>query len=60
MNIAAQFQTLIPRYPELKGQVAVVTGGAKGIGQDDLIAGVEIAGAPKTMAFLAAGAKTLA
>ena len=33
MNIAAQFQTLIPRYPELQGQVAVVTGGAKGIGQ---------------------------
>lgn len=33
MEIAAQYQTIIPRYPELKGQVAVVTGGAKGIGQ---------------------------
>ena len=33
---------------------------AKGIAQGDLIDGVEIAGAPKTMAFLAAGAKTLA
>ncbi len=32
---------------------------AKGITQDDLIDGVEIAGAPKTMAFLADGAKTL-
>ena len=33
---------------------------AKGIGQDDLIAGVEIAGAPKTMAYLSSGAKLLA
>lgn len=33
---------------------------AKGIAQDDLIEGVEIAGAPKTMAFLADGAKVLA
>jgi predicted peroxiredoxin len=33
---------------------------AKGIEQADLIDGVEIAGAPKTMAFLASGAKTLA
>lgn len=33
MEIEAQFQTLIPRYPELTGQVAVITGGAKGIGQ---------------------------
>ncbi len=33
MDIAASFHTLIPRYQELKGQVAVVTGGAKGIGQ---------------------------
>lgn len=32
MDIEEQYQTLIPRYPELKGQVAVVTGGAKGIG----------------------------
>lgn len=33
---------------------------AKGITDNDLIDGVEIAGAPKTMAFLAAGGKTLA
>lgn len=33
MDFAASFHTLIPRYQELKGQVAVVTGGAKGIGQ---------------------------
>ncbi len=33
MKIEEQFQALTPRYPELKGQVAVVTGGAKGIGQ---------------------------
>jgi 3-oxoacyl-[acyl-carrier protein] reductase len=33
MEIEAQFQQLTPRYPELAGQVAVVTGGAKGIGQ---------------------------
>ena len=32
MQIKEHFQTLIPRYPELRGQVAVVTGGAKGIG----------------------------
>lgn len=31
-SIEAQFEALNPRYPELKGQVAVVTGGAKGIG----------------------------
>lgn len=31
--IEQHFQSLIPRYPELQGQVAVVTGGAKGIGQ---------------------------
>jgi 3-oxoacyl-[acyl-carrier protein] reductase len=30
--IEQHFQSLIPRYPELQGQVAVVTGGAKGIG----------------------------
>ena len=31
--IEQHFQSLVPRYPELLGQVAVVTGGAKGIGQ---------------------------
>ncbi len=30
--IETQFAALTPRYPELKGKVAVVTGGAKGIG----------------------------
>lgn len=33
MGINEDFQRLVPRYPELKGQVAVVTGSAKGIGQ---------------------------
>lgn len=33
---------------------------AKGIEADDLIDGVELAGAPKTMAYLADGAMTLA
>jgi predicted peroxiredoxin len=33
---------------------------AKGLSQDDLIDGVEIAGGPKTMQFLATGGKTLA
>lgn len=33
MEIEEQFRRLIPRYPELNGQVAVVTGGAKGIGR---------------------------
>lgn len=32
-GIEAQFHSLIPRYPEFKGQIAIVTGGAKGIGQ---------------------------
>jgi 3-oxoacyl-[acyl-carrier protein] reductase len=32
MEIKAEFEKIIPRYPELHGQVAVVTGGAKGIG----------------------------
>jgi predicted peroxiredoxin len=33
---------------------------AKGMSADDLIEGVEIAGAPKTMAFLESGARLLA
>ena len=33
---------------------------SKGIAEDDLIAGVEIAGAPRAMEFLANGAKVLA
>lgn len=33
---------------------------AKGISEQDLITGVEIAGAPRTMAFLASGAHLLA
>lgn len=33
MGIEAQFDTIRPRYPELSGQVAVVTGSAMGIGQ---------------------------
>ncbi len=32
MEIEKLFQAISPRYPEFKGQVAVVTGGAKGIG----------------------------
>lgn len=32
-EIEERFFSITPRYPELKGQVAVVTGGAKGIGQ---------------------------
>jgi 3-oxoacyl-[acyl-carrier protein] reductase len=33
MEIEGQFRRLIPRYPELRGRVAIVTGGAKGIGR---------------------------
>ena len=33
MDIQQQFHTIAPRYPELGGRVAVITGGAKGIGQ---------------------------
>lgn len=33
MELEAHYNAIIPRYPELKGQVALVTGGAKGIGQ---------------------------
>jgi 3-oxoacyl-[acyl-carrier protein] reductase len=31
-SLEAQYQATAPRYPELRGKVAVVTGGAKGIG----------------------------
>jgi 3-oxoacyl-[acyl-carrier protein] reductase len=33
MDIQTQFDAITPRYPELRGRVAVVTGAAKGIGQ---------------------------
>jgi 3-oxoacyl-[acyl-carrier protein] reductase len=33
METKDYYHSIIPRYPELKGRVAVVTGGAKGIGQ---------------------------
>ncbi len=54
--------TLIDGYMENGGKVWICPAcvKAKGIGADDLIDGVEIAGAPKTMAFLAEGARTLA
>lgn len=31
--LETQFEAIVPRYPELTGKVAVVTGGAKGIGR---------------------------
>ncbi|MGD8857018.1 MAG: SDR family NAD(P)-dependent oxidoreductase, partial [Chloroflexota bacterium] len=31
-TIEEEYGALTPRYPELRGRVAVVTGGAKGIG----------------------------
>ena len=37
MEIEGQFLRLIPRFPELNGQIAVVTGGAKGIGRGIVI-----------------------
>ena len=43
-----------PKTPEIDDDFA------KGLGADDLIDGVEIAGAPKTMAYLADGAHVLA
>ena len=33
VNTAGLFNTIRPRYPELAGQVAIVTGGGKGIGK---------------------------
>ena len=33
MDLREQFESLEPRYPDLRGRVAVVTGAAKGIGQ---------------------------
>ena len=33
VDVAALFESMTPRYPELEGQVAIVTGAAKGIGQ---------------------------
>lgn len=33
MEIKDEYHAIMPRYPELEGQVAVITGAAKGIGQ---------------------------
>src|SRR5690349_13942275 len=33
MDIASEYETIRPRYPELTGQVAVVTGSSRGIGK---------------------------
>lgn len=33
MELTDHFHAIVPRYQELQGQVAVITGGAKGIGQ---------------------------
>jgi NAD(P)-dependent dehydrogenase (short-subunit alcohol dehydrogenase family) len=33
LDIAAIYPTIIPRYPELRGQLAIITGSSKGIGQ---------------------------
>ncbi|WP_428356884.1 DsrE family protein [Methyloprofundus sp.] len=53
---------LIQQFVQNGGKIWLcpVCAKVKGITQDDLITGVEIAGAPKTMAFLASGAKVLA
>jgi 3-oxoacyl-[acyl-carrier protein] reductase len=32
MDIASQYRSIIPRYPEFRGQVAIVTGSSRGIG----------------------------
>ena len=54
--------SLIDGYIENGGKVWICPAciEAKGIDADDFIDGVEIAGTPKTMAFLAEGAMTLA
>ena len=53
---------LINQFVENGGKIWLcpVCAKVKGINENDLIDGVEIAGAPKTMAFLASGAKVLA
>ncbi len=53
---------LIDGFLENGGKVWVcpACANAKGIKPEDLIHGVEIAGAPRTMEFLASGAQTLA
>lgn len=33
MEIASLYQSIRPRYPELRGQVAIVTGSSRGIGK---------------------------
>ncbi len=55
-------QGLIDGYLENGGQIWLcpACARAKGITEDDLIDGVEIAGAPKAMEFLARGGMTLA
>ncbi len=53
---------LLTGYLQNGGQIWLCPACAKamGITEEDLIAGVEIAGAPKSMAFLASGAQLLA
>lgn len=55
-------QNLVNQFLELGGKIWLcpVCAKTRGIGDRDLIAGVEIAGAPKTMAYLDSGAKLLA
>ncbi|MDN3554841.1 DsrE family protein [Halomonas maura] len=53
---------LIAQYQGNGGQIWVcpVCVKAKGLTQDDLLPGIEVAGAPRTMAYLASGARLLA
>lgn len=53
---------LIKQFVQNDGKIWLcpVCAKVKGITNDDLIAGVKIAGAPRTMTFLASGAKVLA